>query len=89
MTMKIGVPKEVHDGERRVALTPSVAQQIQKFGYTLSIESGAGEHADFDDASYKDAGVEVLGTAKEVWDSADIVMKVRFSIRLLSAPLSR
>jgi NAD(P) transhydrogenase subunit alpha len=77
MSMKIGVPKEVHEGERRVALTPAVAQQIQKFGYTLAIESGAGDHADFDDASYANAGVEVLGSAKEVWDSSDIVMKVR------------
>ncbi len=56
MSMKIGVPKEVHEGERRVALTPAVAQQIQKFGYTLAIESGAGDHADFDDASYANAG---------------------------------
>lgn len=77
MSMKIGVPKEVHDGERRVALTPSVAQQIAKFGYTLSIESGAGEHSDFSDDAYREAGVTVLESAKEVWDSADIVMKVR------------
>lgn len=77
MSMKIGVPKEVHDGERRVALTPSVAQQIQKFGYTLAIESGAGDHSNFDDASYRDVGVDVFDTAKEVWDAADIVMKVR------------
>jgi NAD(P) transhydrogenase subunit alpha len=77
MSMKIGVPKEVHEGERRVALTPSVALQIQKFGYSLAIESGAGDHSNFDDAAYRDAGVEVVDTAKEVWDTADIVMKVR------------
>ncbi|WP_416900359.1 MAG: Re/Si-specific NAD(P)(+) transhydrogenase subunit alpha [Minwuia sp.] len=75
--MKIGVPKEVHDGERRVALTPSVAQQIQKFGYSLAIESGAGEHSDFSDDAYREAGVEVLDSASAVWERSDIVMKVR------------
>jgi len=77
MAMKIGVPKEVHEGEKRVALTPSVAAQIQKLGYSLAIESSAGENADFSDDAYRAAGVEVLDTAKEVWDAADIVMKVR------------
>ncbi|WP_417513711.1 Re/Si-specific NAD(P)(+) transhydrogenase subunit alpha [Minwuia sp.] len=75
--MKIGVPKEVHDGEKRVALTPSVALQIKKFGYELAIESGAGETADFSDEAYRDAGVEIVDDAKALWDASDIVMKVR------------
>jgi NAD(P) transhydrogenase subunit alpha len=77
MAMKIGVPKEVHDGERRVALTPSVARQIAKLGYSLAVESGAGEHADFSDEAYREAGVEVLESARDVWADSDIVLKVR------------
>ena len=42
-TMRIGVPKEIHDGERRVATTPDVAGQLQKLGFTVAIEAGAGE----------------------------------------------
>ena len=42
MSMRIGVPKEVHPDECRVAVTPETAEQLKKLGYTLSIESGAG-----------------------------------------------
>ena len=77
MAMKIGVPKEVHEGEKRVALTPAVARQIEKLGYELAIESGAGAHADFSDDAYRAAGVEVLDDAKAVWGQADIILKVR------------
>ncbi|MCU7855625.1 MAG: NAD(P)(+) transhydrogenase (Re/Si-specific) subunit alpha, partial [Candidatus Thiodiazotropha sp. (ex Lucinoma borealis)] len=58
--MIIGVPKEIHPGEKRVALTPSVAQKLQQLGFTISMESGAGQGAKFSDDEYRDAGVEVL-----------------------------
>ena len=47
--MKIGVPKENFPGERRVATTPDVAIQLKKLGYDVSVESGAGEAANFSD----------------------------------------
>jgi NAD(P) transhydrogenase subunit alpha len=75
--MKIGVPKEIHSGERRVALTPESAQQLQKLGFTLAIEAGAGQAANFSDDAYREAGVEVLGDTKSLWAAADIVLKVR------------
>jgi NAD(P) transhydrogenase subunit alpha len=75
--LKIGVPKEVFAGERRVALTPEVAEKMRKLGFQLMIESGAGALADFSDADYQSAGVEVLGTASDVWAKSDIVLKVR------------
>ena len=49
--MKIGVPKEVHAGEQRVALTPETAGRIQKLGFDISNESGAGATAQFSDAA--------------------------------------
>lgn len=77
MAMKIGVPKEVHDGERRVALTPDTAQRLQKLGYQVALESGAGEAAKFSDEAYSEAGVEIINDTRQLWDSADIVLKVR------------
>ena len=47
--MKIGIPKEIHEGEKRVATTPEAAERIQKLGYSVCIEAGAGEAANFSD----------------------------------------
>ena len=77
MGMKVGIPKEIGVDEKRVALTPETAGRIQKLGYDLQIESGAGEGANFSDDAYRDAGVEVLPDADAVWSSSDIVMKVQ------------
>lgn len=77
MSMKIGVPKEVHENECRVALTPQTAGQLQKLGFTLAVESGAGEKAHYTDEAYREAGVEVIDDARKIWSDSDIVMKVR------------
>ena len=75
--MKIGTPKEVFEGERRVAMTPDSALQLQKLGHECLIETGAGAASGFDDASYTVAGVEVVKTAAALWKAADVVAKVR------------
>ncbi len=75
--MKIGIPKEVHSGEQRVALTPETAGRIQKLGFEISIESGAGEMAQFSDDAYREAGVEVVNETRALWANSDIIMKVR------------
>ncbi|MES0861817.1 Re/Si-specific NAD(P)(+) transhydrogenase subunit alpha [Ruegeria sp. SCPT10] len=75
--MKIGTPKEILDGENRVAMTPDSAVQLQKLGYECLIEKGAGAAAGFSDATYEAAGVEVVKTAAALWKAADIVAKVR------------
>ncbi|WP_434286468.1 Re/Si-specific NAD(P)(+) transhydrogenase subunit alpha [Celeribacter sp. SCSIO 80788] len=75
--MKFGVPKEVFEGEARVALTPESAKQLQKLGYDCAIEAGAGAAAGFSDKAYAEAGVEVIEGAKALWDACDIVAKVR------------
>jgi NAD(P) transhydrogenase subunit alpha len=75
--VKIGTPKEVFEGERRVAMTPDSALQLQKLGHECLIETGAGLASGFDDAAYKAAGVEVVKTAAALWKAADVVAKVR------------
>ena len=75
--MKIGIPKEIYAGEKRVATTPEAAAHIMKLGFTVAIESGAGAEANITDAAYQAAGVEVLPDAAALWGQSDIVMKVR------------
>jgi NAD(P) transhydrogenase subunit alpha len=75
--MKIGVPKEIHPGEKRVATTPEAAEQLIKLGFTVAVEAGAGAAADISDEAYQEAGAEIVKDAKTVWSECDIVMKVR------------
>ncbi|MFI3197611.1 MAG: Re/Si-specific NAD(P)(+) transhydrogenase subunit alpha [Methylococcaceae bacterium] len=75
--MKIGIPKEIHQGEMRVATTPEAAVQIMKLGFTVSVESGAGLGANISDEAYKEAGVEIVTDTKTLWKQSDIIMKVR------------
>lgn len=75
--MKIGIPKEIHKGEQRVATTPEAAEKIKRLGFEISIESGAGLEADFDDDAYREVGVEIEPDANALWQNADIIMKVR------------
>jgi NAD(P) transhydrogenase subunit alpha len=77
MFMKIGTPLETYGGEARVAMTPDSARQLQKLGYDCAIETGAGSAAGFSDATYADAGVEIIKTPAALWKSVDIVAKVR------------
>lgn len=75
--MKVGIPKEISPGERRVATTPETAQRLQKLGFDVLIESGAGAAANFPDNLYEEAGCTVLPDAKTLWSTADVVLKVR------------
>jgi proton-translocating NAD(P)+ transhydrogenase subunit alpha len=75
--LKIGTPKEVIEGEARVAMTPDSALALQKLGYECVIETGAGKSAGFSDAVYKEAGVTVVKTGAALFKAADVVAKVR------------
>ncbi|MCF6232730.1 MAG: Re/Si-specific NAD(P)(+) transhydrogenase subunit alpha [Rhodobacteraceae bacterium] len=75
--MKIGTPKELFDGEARVAMTPESAVLLQKLGHECVIEAGAGAAAGFSDTLYKDAGVTVVKTAAALFKAADVIAKVR------------
>jgi alanine dehydrogenase len=72
----VGVPAEVKDRERRVALTPSAAHAAVECGHRVLVETGAGDGAGFGDHEYKEAGAEVVGSADDVWVS-DVVVKVK------------
>ena len=73
--MRIGVPRELYAGEKRVATTPEVASQLIKLGFEVAVETNAGVSANFSDAAYEAAGCEIV-SLDDVW-SSDIVMKVR------------
>ena len=75
--MKIGIPKEIHPGERRVAATPDTAKKLRSFGFEVLIESGAGVAAEFANVAYTDVGCEIAPDARHLWAGADIVLKVR------------
>jgi NAD(P) transhydrogenase subunit alpha len=75
--MKIGVPREIHAGEQRVATTPDVASQLIKLGYSVAVEKDAGAAAKFSNSAYEEAGCEVLASADAVWEQSDIIFKVR------------
>jgi NAD(P) transhydrogenase subunit alpha len=75
--MRIGVPKETAEGERRVATVPDVVGKLVKLGFGVAVESGAGDAANFADDTYREAGADVLPTAAELWATSDIVFKVR------------
>ncbi len=75
--IRIGVPKEIHPGERRVAATPQTVLRLCKLGFEVAIETGAGREIDCFDSTYKEAGAIIVDDAKELWASSDVVMKVR------------
>jgi NAD(P) transhydrogenase subunit alpha len=75
--MRIGIPKEVHAGEKRVATTPEAASQLAKLGFDVAVEAGAGTAASFDDDAYREAGVTVTADAETLWSSSDIILKLR------------
>ncbi len=75
--MRIGVPKETRQGEHRVATTPEAAVLLQKLGYQIAIESGAGTAAKFTDDNYRDAEVAIVDDVTSLYEKSDIILKVR------------
>jgi NAD(P) transhydrogenase subunit alpha len=75
--MRIGVPREIYAGEKRVATTPDVAVQLIKLGFEVAVESKAGAAANFSDAAYEAAGCSVAANADDIWSGSDIILKVR------------
>ena len=75
--MIIGVPKEIKDNENRVALTPAGAFELSKRGHQVYVETMAGEGSGFHDAEYTEAGATILHAASDVFDRAEMIMKVK------------
>ena len=75
--MKLAVPKEIRPGERRAAATPETTARLIKLGFEVLIESGAGAGASFSDEDYQAAGARVVSDTRQLWQEADIVLKVQ------------
>ena len=77
MQQSIGIPREIYPGEKRVATVPDVVQKLLKLGFTVAVQSGAGEAASISDDAYRAAGASIVADAASLWSGADIVFKVR------------
>ena len=73
--MRVVVPKEIKDGEKRVALVPDIINKLTRLGFDVVIESGAGTHSQAVDAEYKAAGATI--SDGEVLSTADAVLSVQ------------
>ena len=74
---RIGVPKEIFPGEKRVATVPDVVTKLTKLGFSVVVEQGAGDLADLSDQAYTEAGASIAPSAAALWSGSDIVFKVR------------
>lgn len=75
--MKIGIPKEIKKDEYRVGMTPEGVVELLKTGHQVYVEMGAGEGSGFSDKLYVDAGASLLVDAAEVFEIADMIVKVK------------
>jgi alanine dehydrogenase len=75
--MIIGVPKEIKTNENRVSLLPVGVQALRKNGHTVLVETNAGVGSGFDDATYREAGAEIIQKPTEIFSKADMIMKVK------------
>lgn len=74
--MKVGIPKELTQQELRVGATPKTVQRLQKQGFDVFIQKGAGERANYADNEYLEAGATLIDTIEELYKNSDIVLKV-------------
>jgi len=75
--MKIGVPKEIKTNENRIALVPAGAEALVGAGHSVLVEQGGGMGSGFPDDAYRAAGASILPTAGDVWQQAEMIMKVK------------
>ena len=73
--MKVGIPREVAPGERRVAATPDTVKVLQEMGFDVQIEKGAGLKASYFDSAYEEAGATLV-SAEQIWSESDLVLKL-------------
>jgi NAD(P) transhydrogenase len=75
--LTIGIAKETFKGENRVSQTPESVRGLVKAGFTVVVESGAGDNASFSDSLYSEAGAVVLTDVNQVFEDSDIITKIR------------
>ena len=75
--MLVGVPKEIKVLENRVGLVPGSVREAVAHGHEVIVEHSAGQGIGMDDDAYRKAGARVVGTAREVFDAAEMIVKVK------------
>ncbi len=75
--MKIGVPKEIKNNENRVAVTPAGVAEFKKNGHEIYVQTNAGENSGFSDKAYQEAGAIILYSIEEVYEIAEMIIKVK------------
>ncbi len=75
--MKVGIPREVKNHEYRVAITPAGVHELVRHGHDVFVETGAGLGSSITDDEYTAAGAKILATADDVWETGDLVLKVK------------
>jgi alanine dehydrogenase len=80
--MRVAVPHEVKNHEYRVSITPAGVHELIRRGHEVLIEQDAGVGSAIPDSDYKAAGAQILGTAAEVWESAELLLKVKEPIEV-------
>src|SRR5665213_433281 len=75
--MKIGVPKEIKIHEYRVGLVPAGVRELVDAGHQVLVQSGAGAGIGFEDSHYQSAGARIAAEAKDVFATAELVVKVK------------
>ncbi|MFM7620136.1 MAG: alanine dehydrogenase [Alphaproteobacteria bacterium] len=75
--MIIGIPKEIKDHEYRCAITPSGARELVSAGHQVLVEKSLGLGIDYTDEQYENAGAKIVNSAKEVYDKAEMIFKVK------------
>src|SRR5256885_13168360 len=75
--MRVGVPREIKVHEYRVGLVPAGVRELVGSGHEVLVESGAGNGIGVDDSQYETAGASIANTASEVFERADLVVKVK------------
>jgi alanine dehydrogenase len=75
--MKVGVPSEIKNNEFRVAITPAGVHDLAAHGHSVTVQSGAGLGSSISDDDYRAAGATIAKSATEVWDGAELLLKVK------------
>ncbi|MDY6808637.1 MAG: alanine dehydrogenase [Actinomycetota bacterium] len=75
--MRVGIPTEIKNHEYRVAITPAGVAELHNRGHDVVIQAGAGEGSSIHDNDFKEAGAQILSTAEQVWEQADLLLKVK------------
>ncbi|MBK7405210.1 MAG: Re/Si-specific NAD(P)(+) transhydrogenase subunit alpha [Phycisphaerales bacterium] len=75
--MRIGIPREVFQDERRVAGTPRTVKKLCQSGFEVWVERGAGDLAEHSDSAYAEGGAQIIDDVRRIWSESDIILKVR------------